>query len=123
MPLVQNVSTRIPDTNAVVDPPPSAIMMTPTASMSTVGTSATSIRMSWARRSWTFAGGNRTSHLCHFGDGLGRSFCVIAHALRHVAHFPHEADRRERAQHVEGHVDLPPEKALARRRLVMVVVV
>ena len=42
---------------------------------------------------------------------------------RRAAQVPHQADEREQPQHVVGDVDLPPEEALVRGALVVVVVV
>jgi hypothetical protein len=47
----------------------------------------------------------------------------VADGRRRRAQVPHHPERRQGAQRVVGHVDLPPEPPLVRRRLVVVVVV
>src|SRR5215813_5418952 len=138
MPLVQNVSTRTPETMVGTAPELVASSTTPTTVIMMVGSSTASMRTTCARWSWRFARGNRTSRLCHVGASAhylpsASRFAVrfahdvpsavIADVVGHAAQVPDQADRRQRAEAVVGDIDLPPVEALARRGLIVMVVV
>ena len=61
----------------------------------------------YAASSWGACSASRASSTC----------------VRNAVEIPHEPDRGERAQDVVGDVDLPPEEALARGDLIVMVVV
>src|SRR3954463_11104084 len=130
MPLVQNVSTSTPETMVGTLPELDASSTTPTTVIMMVGSSTASISTTCARRSCRLARGDRTNQLCHVG-GLVRSgkYCMVfrhriaAHVRGHAVEVPDQPDRCQRAQHVVGRVDLPPEESLSRRDLIVVVVV
>src|ERR1043165_7268714 len=113
MPLVQNVSTRTPETMVGTLPELVASSTMPTTIIMMVGSSTASMSTTCARWSWRFARGNRTSRLCHVG--------AFAHSLNgghlvpnvggDAAQVPDQADRGQRTQAVVGDVDLPPVEA------------
>src|SRR5678815_3589514 len=122
MPLVQNVRTRTPETTAGTLPELVAIRTMPTAVIMIVGSSTASISTTCARRSCNVARGNRTRRLCHVGGPGHRGNCIVdisPDVLGNAAQLPDQAHRREGAEHVIRHVDLPPVEALARRGLVV----
>src|SRR2546421_3264636 len=85
----QKVSTSTPATMRADLELPIPIMTMPTAIISTVGTSTASMSTSWARRSWTMAGGNRT-----------RQLCLLFPPARPSASGPQEDDRWLRGRQV-----------------------
>src|SRR5208282_906231 len=62
--------------------------------------------------------GGKCARLCEGCDAV-----LIEHLRRHLAQVPDNAGRFEHPEHVVGDVDFPPEKAVARCRRVMMVVV
>ena len=69
--VAQNVNTSTP-ANTVTDELPTARSTMPSIVIRIVGTSTTSIRMSWARRSCMMAGGKRTQ--AHYATGDACTF-------------------------------------------------
>src|SRR6185503_8768241 len=99
-----------PETTAGTLPELVAIRTMPTAVIMIVGSSTASISTTCARRSCNVARGNRTRRLCHVGGG-NRIVDISPDVLGNAAQLPDQAHRREGAEHVIRHVDLPPVEA------------
>src|ERR1043165_996972 len=124
MPLVQNVSTRTPETMVGTLPELVASSTMPTTIIMMVGSNTASMSTTCARWSWRFARGNRTSQLCHVGALAHWILSAsVADVVGHAVQVPDQADRGEGAEAVVGDIDFPPVEALARRGLVVMVVV
>src|ERR1041384_367558 len=115
MPLVQNVSTRTPETMVGTLPELVASSTMPTTIIMMVGSRTASMRTTCARWSWRFARGNRTSRLCHVSalaprpnSGVVARADRVADVVGHAAQVPDQADRGEGAEDVVGDIDFPP---------------